>query len=560
MAPGRSGGAAPRGGSLPVPSDASAGFDPCSGRTRSGRAGDPERGPRLRPSFRPPPRLASALGLLDWRPHEIPPLGPGAVVVPHIRVAEEVLQHEPGVRRPLADPAVGDDLLVRRHALRLVKGPQLLRRLEGPVLVHGLPPRDVLRARDVPAALRMFRRIFRRGQDLPAEFLWRSHVDQDFARLPVRLSDVGQVDSESLVRFLRREGGLGERRDVLRHGQVLLDPLPATAVQEDDVVHAVILEDPEGEGREPVVEVPIEDDLVVIGDPNASKERLEPVLRDDVPGHGIVDVLAPVDQRGTGDVSQVVVRRGIVVHLDDLDVLIPKGAFHEARVNQHFRMRVCGHAMFLKRSEVIRRYISCGKVYSDAHFREDVGTPIGIRLDTLARSGGLSVRVYYPTRRWPSRRGARAVAPRRGGGTDARPSRRFDGHWCARTFDRFVYGSLRARGRFRPGLLAALPGFPARGQGVGGLRLHLCAVRYAVVPRGHLRLLNPRLRVRLRIRGLPNPGGRDDRAARFHLVRSPPGYHRIELGRLRGGGRPRLIRHGLRPPRPRPLWSRRPRW
>src|SRR6266571_5497387 len=46
--------------------------------------------------------------LLDWRPHEVPPLRPGAVVVPDVRVAEEVLQDEPRVRRPLADPGGGD--------------------------------------------------------------------------------------------------------------------------------------------------------------------------------------------------------------------------------------------------------------------------------------------------------------------------------------------------------------------------------------------------------------------------------------------------------------------
>src|SRR5438094_1189760 len=516
-------------------------------------AGDPERGPRLRPGFRPPPCLASALRLLDRRPNEVAPLRPGPVVVADVRVAKQVLQHEPRVGRPLADPAVGDDLLVRRHTFRLVQGLQVLGRLEGPVLVDSLPPRPVVRAGVAPPAVRMFRRVFRRGQDLPAELLWRSHVDQDLACLPVRLSDVGQVDSEPLVRFLRPEGGLGERRDVLRHGQVPLDPLPATAVQEDDVVHSVILENPEGERREPVVEIPVEDDLVLIGEPQTPEECLEPLLRDDVPGHGIVDVLAPVDQRGTGDVAQVVVRTGIVVHLDDLDVLIPKGAFHEARVDQDFRMRVCRHAMFLGRSEVIRCYVTCGKVYSDAHFREDVSTPIGIRLGTLARSRGLPVRVYYPTRRCPSRRGARAVASRRGGGTDARPSRSFDCHWCARTFDRFVYGSLGARGRFRDRLLAALHGFPARGQSIGGLRLHLCAVRDAVVPRGHIGLFNPRLRVRLRIRGLSNPGGRDDRTARFRLVRSPRGDQRLERGRLRSAARTRLVGQGFPQPRPRPL-------
>jgi len=39
------------------------------------------------------------------------------------------------VGRSLADPAVRDDFLVRRHAFRFVQRQQLLRRLEGPVLV-----------------------------------------------------------------------------------------------------------------------------------------------------------------------------------------------------------------------------------------------------------------------------------------------------------------------------------------------------------------------------------------------------------------------------------------
>src|SRR6266571_435074 len=46
--------------------------------------------------------------LLDRRPHEVPPLRPGAVVVPDVRVAEEVLQDEPCVGRPLANPGGGD--------------------------------------------------------------------------------------------------------------------------------------------------------------------------------------------------------------------------------------------------------------------------------------------------------------------------------------------------------------------------------------------------------------------------------------------------------------------
>ncbi len=52
----------------------------------------------------PAPRLVPetiSLRLLDRRPHEVPPLRPGAVVVPDVRVTEEVLQDEPRMRRSL---------------------------------------------------------------------------------------------------------------------------------------------------------------------------------------------------------------------------------------------------------------------------------------------------------------------------------------------------------------------------------------------------------------------------------------------------------------------------
>ena len=47
--------------------------------------------------------------LLDRDGDHVAPLGPGAVVVLHVVLAEQLVQHEPGVRRALADPAVGDD-------------------------------------------------------------------------------------------------------------------------------------------------------------------------------------------------------------------------------------------------------------------------------------------------------------------------------------------------------------------------------------------------------------------------------------------------------------------
>ena len=79
--------------------------------------------------------------LLDRDADQVAPLGPGAVVVADVLVAEQLVQHEPGVGRALADPAVGDDrLALGDHALAGVELAQLVGRLEGAVLVDGLRP------------------------------------------------------------------------------------------------------------------------------------------------------------------------------------------------------------------------------------------------------------------------------------------------------------------------------------------------------------------------------------------------------------------------------------
>src|SRR5436309_1501925 len=317
-----------------------------------GRTSDPDKKHGGRPAARPQ-RTLEATGIhvsrpgggLIQRPHEVAPFRPRAVVIADVRVAEEVLQDEPRVGRPLPDPAVRDDLLVRRHAFRFVEGLEFFRRLERPILVHRLRPGDILRSGDVTAALRVLRRVFWRREDLAAELLRAAYVDEDLARLLVCLPHVREVRPERLVRFLRGEGRRGERGHVFRHRQVLSNPLLPPAVQEDDLADAVILEHPEREGREPVVEVAVQDDLMVVRDAEAAEEGLEAFLRDDVPAHRIVDVLLPVDQDRPGDVPEVIVRRRVVVHLDDPDGLVPNVPLHPARVDQDFGMRVSGHLL-----------------------------------------------------------------------------------------------------------------------------------------------------------------------------------------------------------------------
>src|SRR5262245_29364046 len=57
-------------------------------------------------------RLAGLfLAFGDRRADQIAPFGPGAVIILDVLEAEQVLEHEPGVARALADAAVGDDRL-----------------------------------------------------------------------------------------------------------------------------------------------------------------------------------------------------------------------------------------------------------------------------------------------------------------------------------------------------------------------------------------------------------------------------------------------------------------
>src|SRR3990172_2902320 len=114
------------------------------------------------------------------------PLGPRPVVVAHAGVAEQLVEHEPGVAGALADTAVGDDVLVGRHALALVERAQLLGALEPAVLAHRPPPAVRPGQGGGPGggapALGGLGRAWRRD-DLPARLGGRAHVPQRDPRL-----------------------------------------------------------------------------------------------------------------------------------------------------------------------------------------------------------------------------------------------------------------------------------------------------------------------------------------------------------------------------------------
>src|SRR2546422_2098983 len=94
---------------------------------------------RLLPPF-------SSRSLHDRRTDEVTPLGPRPVVVANLLLAQQVLEREPGVARPLADAAVGDDLVLAVDHLALVELQQLFVGLERTVGRHRLAPGDAARS------------------------------------------------------------------------------------------------------------------------------------------------------------------------------------------------------------------------------------------------------------------------------------------------------------------------------------------------------------------------------------------------------------------------------
>src|SRR5690606_30994401 len=105
-------------------------------------------------------------------------LGPRAVVVLDVGVAEQLAQDKPGVRRALTDAAVRDRGLAAVETGRGVQRPQLLVGLEGAVLVRGLRPRHVDRRRDVTRALRLLLGQVRRREQAAGVLVRGAHVDE----------------------------------------------------------------------------------------------------------------------------------------------------------------------------------------------------------------------------------------------------------------------------------------------------------------------------------------------------------------------------------------------
>jgi hypothetical protein len=103
-----------------------------------------------------------------------------------------------------------------------------------------------------------------------------------------------------------------------------------------DVVVAVDLEVPVGVGGEPVVVAAVEDDRVLGGDVLVRQQGLEAGPVDEVPAQRVLQIGAPVQGDGPGDVAGVV-GVAVLVDLDHDDVRLGQVLLQPVAVDQHVR-------------------------------------------------------------------------------------------------------------------------------------------------------------------------------------------------------------------------------
>src|SRR5215212_5951922 len=252
---------------------------------------------------------------------QVAPLGPRTVVVAHVVIAQEVGEHEPGVRGALPDPAVRYYVLPPAEAgLGLVDPPQLVGALEGPVFPDSPRPRHVRGPGNVPAPQSPLLRIIWHVQQLAAVLARTPHVHERPADIQVLLHVLPEGPDLRVIPLRHRVIGPGEGRHLLGHLAALGLPLDPSPVHDLDVVMAEEAEDPEGVGGPPVVPVPVEDDRGFWGDALLG-HQVRKVIRVEVVAHeGVVEILDPVNLYGVRDVGYVV-EEHVLVRLHNTKVV-----------------------------------------------------------------------------------------------------------------------------------------------------------------------------------------------------------------------------------------------
>ncbi len=241
------------------------------------------------------------------------------------------MQREQVHRRPVAHPAVGDDLVGRPDAVRLVDGAQFVCRLEG--LRHRIQqvlPVDRHRRRNdaATAAQTSVRAVHLRH---------RSRVENAGVRLADRALHVG--DGRQPSRRQRRLETRHANRCRRLHRRTFLGcPPHPPAIHERHVRVAVCVQHPpDTRGQQPAAVV-VEDDARPVADAKSPHQTLERLgLHHEARGiRGVANGLG-VEPEGVGDMVFVVARPP---HVEHPDVLILRVRRDPGDIDQLFGVRV----------------------------------------------------------------------------------------------------------------------------------------------------------------------------------------------------------------------------
>ena len=191
----------------------------------------------------------------------------------------------------------------------------------------------------MPTALGALLREVLRGEQLAAEFLGGTDVDQDHARLPKIPQHLIPQGPDRLVRLARRVAGRLDGRRIRDELAALVLPFLPAAIHQPHVRVAVVLEIPHEPGREPVVVVAIGHHRVLVADALRREQRLELLLGQQIADGTSLEILTPVQADCAFDVTRVIGGR-VDVDLHDLDFRIATMIGDPLGVDENFGVRV----------------------------------------------------------------------------------------------------------------------------------------------------------------------------------------------------------------------------
>src|SRR5712664_1557335 len=305
----------------------------------------------LRPYRKQQRRLAGGGSLLllartsfvdDGGADEVAPFGPRAVVVAHVVVAEQILQNEPGMRAAFPDAAILDDFIGAGDALGLIELLKILEGFEGAVLVGGLRPRDIRGFRDVSWALGGFGHS-RRSNDLAGELVDGTNIHELAGFAAVHDGkNIVFVGAKGFIEAGDAIGGRGDVDGILGQRALLFEPFLAAAVDEPDVLVAVIFQLPKGVSGEPIVVVAVEKNGGVIGNAGSAEKLLKRGLVDQIAADVVLELGLPVPADSAGDVA-LIVGGGVHVDFDEAEIGGVQVLSDPIRGNENFGVFVVGH-------------------------------------------------------------------------------------------------------------------------------------------------------------------------------------------------------------------------